>query len=173
MGLQFGTVGEWIAGAAAAAGLFFTGLEIRASKVERKLEEERRRADELNRRMAMARAVGVQAIPSCDARGRWSVRYQVHNAGDYPIDNVVLVVGDPGAETMSLADQVGTVIEVVLGTVLPNQSVEDTVDLNFTREPAFGDLTRLSGLLFTDTWNQPWFRGPGVLEKQPSSPRVC
>lgn len=93
--------------------------------------------------------------------------------GDYPIDNAVLVVVDPGADHVRPGEQSGTAMELVLGTVMSKQTASGTQEVRFTAEPAFGELLGLASLLFTDTWNQTWHRGSMILERRSHPPRIC
>lgn len=167
----WGSIGEWFAGFAAAGGAVFAGMEIHSSRKQREEEAEQRRVLEEQHREAMARAVGVQGIPIREKK-RWMLKYTVHNGGEFPIDDVVLVVSDPGVSGAP-QEQTGTAIEVVLGTVMSGQSVQEEVELRFSREPAFSESTRLTGVLFTDTWNQSWYRAPGYLVKRAAPARTC
>lgn len=167
----WGSVGEWIAGLAAAGGLFFAAQEIHLSRQQRVEEAEKRRSEEEEHREAMARAVAVQGIPN-KYKKRWILKYTVYNGGRFPIDDVVLVVSDPGREG-DPQDQTGTVIEVVIGSIMPGQTVQDEIEVPFTREPAFAERTRLTGVLFTDTWKQSWYKAPGYLIKRNSPARTC
>lgn len=167
----WGSVGEWIAGLAAAGGLLFAAQEIHLSRQQRVEEAEKRRAEEEEHREAMARAVGVQGVPNKQKK-RWTLKYTVHNGGQFPIDDVVLVVSDPGREG-NPQDQTGTAIEVVIGSIMPGQTVQDEIEVPFTREPAFAEMTRLTGVLFTDTWKQSWYKAPGCLVKRTSPARTC
>ena len=87
------------------------------------------------------------------------------NGGDYPIDNVVLVVADPGAEYVDLAQQQGTAVQRVLGTMLPKETQESAVEVTFTSDPVFGQCNSMAQVLFLDTWNESCARGPMVLER--------
>lgn len=181
---EWGTVGEWVGGLAASLGLVFAAWEIRASTRERHAAEARRVADEEERREAMARSVSVRADlgvePTTDLPGpptggpcAYRMSYRLHNGGEFPIDDVVLVVADPGADAPSLQDQKGTALELVVGTVASGDTEEGEELVTLTERPAFEELTSLAGVLFTDTWGTHWFRAPGVLERRNSAPRIC
>lgn len=184
MTVEWGTVGEWMSGAAASVGLAFAALEIHASRGQRRDEEERRVAAEIERREAMARAVGVTGIPqrvdrSVYERGdpppeaeRWKVEYTVHNGGEYPIDKVVVeVLAVGGGESEEWRPRAA--VEVVVGTVLGKQTYEGSVEFGLGREPAFAELTNMVSVNFTDTWNQSWHRAPGVLEPRDHPAHTC
>jgi hypothetical protein len=172
LALQWGTVGEWVGGLATAGGLVFAALEIRATRRDRLAEERRRISETDAHREAMARAVGVNALPVLDQEGNWEVEYEIFNGGSYPIDNVMLVVADPGVDH-DPTEQRGTALELVLGTVLPGRPVTGRQPLSFTADPVFAQVTHLAALLFTDTWDQHWARGPGVLRRRLDPPRSC
>lgn len=95
------------------------------------------------------------------------------NGGDYPIDNVVLVVADPGAVDSDPLRQLGTAAECVIGTILPKETIEDEMTVLFAADPAFGELTALALVLFSDTWNCHWARGPMLLERRETTARSC
>ena len=157
--LEISTV---VGGIAAAATL--VGMAAKPLLSRRKNRDERER---------MARAVGVQAIASQDDTGQWFVDYTVHNGGRYPIDNAVLVVADPGAEDCRPVDQMGTAVEVVLGSIMPKETVKDRTHVHFTAEPAFGEVASLGMVLFTDAWHEHWARSPMGLERRPYPARSC
>jgi len=85
----------------------------------------------------------------------------------------MLVVADPGADYIDLSQQRGTAIELVIGTVLPKETQEDETEVYFSRRPAFGELNSLAQVLFVDTWNQSWVRGPMLLERTAGPARSC
>ena len=122
----------------------------------------------------MARSVSVQAIPSQRRDDSWFADYEIHNGGDYPIATAVLVVGDPWAEDYRPLEQVGTAAELVVGTVAAGRTVTGTLDhLHFRAAPAFGELTALASLLFTDVWGQFWAVSAAGIEKRDGPPRIC
>lgn len=176
--MDWGTVGEWVGGLAAAGGLFFAGWEIRRSR-------EQRESDEHEHRQAMARSVSVTAdfgtaepfVLHDDQPEaiRVPAAIAVHNGSDYPIDNVVAVIGDPWKPGYDPSRQIGTAAEVIFGTIPAKSSRDDTRSegVVFSAEPAFGEWPNLSGVLFTDTWGKHWWRAPGVLEARESPPRIC
>jgi hypothetical protein len=169
---QWGNVGEWVGGLGAAGGLFFAAIQIRQASLTRAAEAERREDDEQERREAQARSVALFSLAG-ERDGKHFVKYRLMNGGDYPIDNVVLVVADPGADYIDLSQQRGTAIELVIGTVLPKEVQEDETEVHFTRLPAFGELNSLAQVLFVDTWNQSWVRGPMLLERTTAPARSC
>jgi hypothetical protein len=170
--IQWGTLGEWVGGGATAAGLFFAAYEIRSSKRQRETEDANRKTEELERREAMARAVGFRVVPDQDKDGQWHVRYEVNNGGDYPISNAVLVIADPG-QRGDLAEQVGTALEVVIGSIMSRKSFEGSSPIMFTRPPAFSEMLTLGGILFSDTWDQHWFSSSHGLVRRSRLPRMC
>lgn len=169
----WGPVGVWVGGLATAIGLVLTAIELRAASQQREVESERTRRAEDERREAQARAVAVSSIADQRGKNKWYIKYKIMNGGDYPIDNAVLVVADPGADEVDLADQRGAAMELVLGTVLPKELIEDEVLVRFTEEPFFVELSSLALILFTDTWDQSWARGPGRLERRDYPARTC
>lgn len=188
LALAWGTVGEWVGGLATAGGLIFAGLEIRMSMRQREAEEQRRREDEDKQRKAMARAVSINAYYEEDddyvvRQGSWAsdeikdvpwmkMEYTVHNGGEFPIHNVVVVVVDPGAEAEP-EEQRGCAKEIVIGTLAAKETVQDQSAVRFTEEPVFGELTALAGVLFTDVWGNHWYSGGGRLVERDSPPRIC
>jgi hypothetical protein len=95
------------------------------------------------------------------------------NGGDYPIDNVVLLVADPGADRVDLETQQGTSMELVIGTMLPKQTIKDELFVVLSADPAFGELNSLAQVQFVDTWGQSWIRGPFVLRQTENPARSC
>jgi hypothetical protein len=105
-----------------------------------------------------AQRVSVRAIPERTPEGNWKIPFDIHNGSDYPIENVMVVIKDPGLEG-DPTDQMGTAIELVIGTVAAGAHDTGLIDKNwlrFTRDPAFGELGYLSTLLFTDHWGNHW-----------------
>lgn len=195
--VEWGTVGEWLGGMSAALGLLFAGLQIRLATQQRRQEEKLRTSAEEIRREAMARSVSVNAyynnadtkdvlaeypwaadapsgVGQDTGESVWlKMEYRLHNGGDLPIDNVVVVVGDPSAPTYRPQAQVGTATEIVIGTLAAKETDEDQRLVRFGAEPVFGELTALAGVLFTDAWENHWYRAPGKLERCEGPPRIC
>ena len=175
--VEWGTVGEWVGGLATAGGLIFAGWQIRQDSRSRRAAEKRRIEDEEARREAMARAVSVTA--DLKRVGREKGRYvyetdcRVHNGGEFPIDDVVLVVADPAARGRDLARQHGTALEIVIGTVAAGATDGDNHKLTFSEDPPFLELTSMGGVLFTDAWGTHWYRSRGTLERREQPPRMC
>jgi hypothetical protein len=174
MDLDFGNVAEWVGGVATAAGLFFAAMQIRLASKKRAAEEARRAAADAEHREAMARAVGIRSV-SYEKDAKWHVEFSLQNGGEYPIDNVVVVITDPGSEEPRPEDQVGTALEQVIGTVLSKETLQAGPEIvHFTREPVFGEYTNLASVLFTDAWNQHWAKTPlGGLIRREGPPRIC
>ena len=161
----WGPVGTWVGGLATAGGLVFTGVQLRDARRDRREEVDRRRQDEAERREAMARSVSVDTVVH-RIGDEWVVDYTIVNGGDFPIENVVLLVADVDAVDVRPADGVGTCLQLVVGTLHHKEIVrDDHGPLRIKREPASGELTALGSLRFTDTWGQSWWRGPGRLER--------
>jgi hypothetical protein len=170
----WGDVATWVGGLATSAGLIFAAYQIRLANLQRRNEETRRIQDEGDRRVAMARAVGVRSVVKQEGPD-WFVGFTLHNGGDYPINDVVVVIIDPGAPVIAPERQQGTALEYVVGTVLPKETIsEEKYPVHFTAEPAFGEITSLGAVLFTDTWGQHWARSTlGGLTPQEHPPRIC
>lgn len=121
----------------------------------------------------MAQRVSIRAIPSQTPQGNWEAPYQIHNGGDYPIENVVIVIDDPGRDGDPL-DQSGTATELVIGPVAAGATESGRIEhMHFTREPAFAELTHLATLLFSDHWGNNWaITGTRLVERK-SPARTC
>jgi hypothetical protein len=105
-----------------------------------------------------AHRVNVRAIPERTPEGDWEIPFDIHNGSDYPIENVMVIIKDPGLEG-DPSDQMGTAVELVIGTVAAGAHDTGHIDkdwLRFTRDPAFGELGYLATLLFTDHWGNYW-----------------
>jgi hypothetical protein len=121
----------------------------------------------------MAQRVSVRAIPGQTPEGIWEVPYEVHNGSDYPIESAVLVINDPGQDGKP-EDQMGTALEVVVGTIPSGKTHEDRFGpIKFEREPIFGELPYLATLLFTDHWGNHWASTGTRLMHRRYPPRVC
>jgi len=129
----WGDVATWVSGLATSGGLIFAGLQIRDARRQRVTEDQRRVESELEQREAMARAVSVSSILDHTKDG-WIVKYTLANGGDYPIDNVVFVVADYVNDSRP-EDQVGTAVEIVIGTMHHKQIIESTHPLHLTVHP--------------------------------------
>jgi hypothetical protein len=165
----WGSIGEVLGGGGTALALLFTAFQIRAANRQRD-------QDKLEYREAMARAVSVSSTADdADHPGVWRIDYTIHNGSQFPLDGPLLLVVDVGAEEVSPGEQIGTATQLVLSTVHPGQTIHDHVDVGFTNdaEPAFGELTGLVSLIFTDAWDQTWLRGPCVLERRTYPARIC
>lgn len=188
LAVQWGTVGEWVGGLATTGGLVFAGWQILLTRQERQKEEQRRLISEQQYREAMARSVSVQAAYEttntaeihehhpCVAEDHWTwyrAVYHIHNGGDYPIDNVVLLFRDPGSPDEIDDPQAGASCELVIGTLAAKGAAEGGHIVHFGREPYFAEITNLAGLLFTDTWSTHWHRAPNTLERREHPPRIC
>jgi hypothetical protein len=169
--IVWGSVGEWVGGLAAAAGLFFAGYEIRAAKQERAREEEQRREDLRLEREAMARAVSITASVADATEGEIATRYaradrgclpehsvwylltySIHNGGSLPIDDVVLSAGDVPVLPEQREALVSPESQEVIGTVAAGATVTGSKVTFFYGEPAFGEFPYLASLRFTDAW---------------------
>lgn len=191
--IEWGTVGEWVGGLAAALGLAFAAYEIRASIAQRREEEARRVKDERIRREAMARAVSVSTTPRdvdlrtvaeayrwadihrlADEGGQWyHLEYSIHNGGDLPINNVVLFAGDVQVSAHEQSDLTHPSSQTVIGTIAAGATEQDSSITFFRAEPALGELTSLAYIEFTDAWSQSWRRRPGELVRTETAPRIC
>jgi hypothetical protein len=121
----------------------------------------------------MARRVSVRAIPSQTPDGKWEAPYEIHNGSDYPIHDVVLVINDPGQEG-DPADQMGTAVELVVGTIGAGAAAEGRIDhMHFTRDPVFGELPYLATLLFRDESGNYWATSAKGLTHRRYPPRIC
>jgi hypothetical protein len=170
----WGNIAEWVGGLATALALLFAAIQIREAKEQRIAEERHRVAAELEHREAMARAVGVRSV-TYEENGSWYIDYALQNGGEYPIDNVVVVITDPGSPETRPEDQAGTALEAVIGTVLSKEIIRETRNkVAYSREPVFGESTNLASILFTDTWGAHWAKTPlGGLIHRDQLPRIC
>jgi len=175
--VAWGSVPDWVAGVGAAVGLGFAGWEIRRSREQREHEASAAELAEAERRETMARSVGVRAEVANhgdEHEPRWMVSYKVFNGGSHPISAAVLIVLDPGSDEPDPAAQRGNALEDVIGTILPGETIQEgPIQVEFEREPVFGELTHLGGLLFMDVWGQTWFSRGTDLEKRDHMARIC
>ncbi len=85
----------------------------------------------------------------------------------------MVVIDDPGSEDRA-EEQMGTAAEIIIGTVAAGEAIERRADhVHFSREPYFGELTRLAVIFFTDRRDNNWVTGRGTLELNPHPPRMC
>lgn len=121
----------------------------------------------------MARAVSISSSVIEEKGGRYRVEYSLMNGSDYPIDTVVLLVASYDERECEPAEQSGCAAELVIGTMYSKQLIKDSVPVQFDHEPPFVMLTAMASVLFTDSWNQTWWRGPGYLERRNHPARIC
>jgi hypothetical protein len=120
----------------------------------------------------MAQRVGVRAVPSKTDDGKWEVAYSVHNGGDYPINTLLLAVNDPGQDGRP-EDQMGTAVEVVMGSINAGEISQGRTHVHFKAEPSFGELTYMAAVLFSDHWGNHWATKGGEVMRRPYPARVC
>lgn len=171
----WGPVGTWVGGIATSLGLLFTGKQIRDANRQRAQDEQRRQDEEVERREAMARAVSVSSSLAGREGEKEVIEYVVVNGSDYPIDNVVIRINDPGGYFGSYHDGDDFIPrEIVVGTMYSKQVIEDSYEPREVKpELPFALVTGMATIHFTDPWDQSWERGPGMLEKRDAPPRMC
>jgi hypothetical protein len=117
----------------------------------------------------MALRVSVRAMPQRNpANGQWEVPYRVQNGSRYPINSVMVGVRDPGQDRGP--DDPGTAAMIVIGTIGIGEVVEGVAtDVNFSRDPYFGEMTELASVLFSDRWGNHWdvYRGGAMKREHP------
>lgn len=120
----------------------------------------------------MARAVSISTLAAEQEGNRWEIDYAIVNGGDYPIENVVLLVTDLTPDS-DPKQQKYMAFELVVGTMHQKQTIKDKLTVHLSSAPAFAELTALGSLRFTDSWGNSWWRGPGELSPTPDPPRIC
>jgi hypothetical protein len=171
--MGWGNVAEWVAATATVLGFGGAIAQLRLSRSDSIRARGQEEQDELDRREAMARAVGVKSSWQPDERGRpptdqdglMPVQVEVLNSGPYPISSAVLELA---------SDDENLPMSVVYGTILPGEHLKDTHLVRRT-EVVFGELTGGATLVFTDTYGQHWssstsWRG---LERRDQPARIC
>lgn len=87
---------------------------------------------------------------------------------------MVLVVADLAAPECDPANQLGTALELIVGTVGVDETIEDQHEVRFRDDaPVFSDFTRLGGLLWTDADGAHWFASGADVRRTPLPPRLC
>lgn len=181
--IEWGNVGEWVGGVSAAIAVAFAGYELRRVRTDRQQAE-------TEHREAMARAVSVsaeypQTTQSKIARANamrehgqdavyLGVKGEVHNGGDYPIDDVIVYIADFNHQDSLPGHEGRNALEYGLGTVAARSMTsfaEPSVE--FVGEPIFGEITSMAAVRFTDAWGTHWYRAARVLEQRESPPRWC
>ena len=167
--MEAGSWAEWVAALFTGGGLIFAAYQIRQARTEAQAARQRDYELEEQRREAMAQAVGVTASwqpgpdggPPSGHDGLMPVRTQVLNAGPFPISGAVLVL-----------DCDNYPMEIVYGTILPGQHIEDTHKAR-RREVVFAEMLGGATLLFTDVYGTHWARTPYVLERRDQPALIC
>lgn len=165
-----GSVADWVqAGGTIVALAGLTYAVARGRSEARTLESEKR--------LAMARAVGVKSHVLTDEGPAGSIRvyYEVRNSSAYPVDDLVLIVDDEvSGEDQGDVNHSQHAVELVFGTVLAGDSESGHVDVPVSGPvQSFRFMNAPAYIQFVDCWAQPWERGPGVLRALDSPPRVC
>lgn len=171
--MEWGNAAEWVAAVATVLGFGGAIAQLRLNRSDSNRAREQEHEDELDRREAMARAVGVKSLWQPNERGRppaghdglMPVHVEVLNSGPYPITGAVLELA---------SDDEDHPLGVVYGTILPGEHLKDTHMVRRT-EVVFGELTGGATLVFTDTYGQHWssstsWRG---LERRDQHARIC
>lgn len=157
-----GNLAEWLAAIFTGAGFGAAVFQLRQGRIEAKARESHAYEQEVLRREAMARAVGVSVIwDQPNSEGLAIARTEIVNAGPYPISTAVLRLVADGAP-----------YEVVIGTILPGQHLTDQQQVP-RAELSFGEITYGATLLFTDTYGEHWARTGDSLERRDTPPRLC
>lgn len=121
-----------------------------------------------------ARRVNIRCIPTTTVDGVWYAPIRITNGSDYAINTVVAIVSDPGSSVDNAVEQMESAGEAVIGNMAAGEVVENDFDhLHFSEEPAFGELTYLGVLLFTDCWGQSWATNGPKWWRRSHPARVC
>lgn len=129
-------------------------------------------ANEEQAREAMARAVGIKsnwhpAPDGCPPNGDGliPVDVEIMNSGPYPITGAVLFLA---------TDHEDIPMQVVYGTVVPGERLEDTFTVKRS-EITSGELTGGATLVFTDTYGTNWSSSTSWqgLERRKDPARIC
>lgn len=123
---------------------------------------------------AQAHRVQFRAVLDSSEDSEFIVRYRIHNGSSSPIEDVMLVVADPGAPQCDPANQVGTALELIVGAVGVDETIEDEHVVSFRHDsPVFAEHTRLGGLIWTDHDGAHWFSSGAQVRRNPYPPRLC
>jgi hypothetical protein len=157
---------------AAWAGVIVTGggfglavWQLAASRKDNRVAEQRRRDDETERRLAMARAVAVKVMwkDSAQRNGTASAQFTLLNSSPFPISGVRVDL--PG-------DGPGGGMQIVVGSVLPGEEVVETYEIKRESIP-FSSLTSGVTAHFTDVYGTHWARTPRDIEERPYPAPIC
>lgn len=159
--IDWGSVPDWCAAIFTGLGFGAAVYQLRRARLDQDDARKAAQVHETERREAMARAVGVSISWGDSAEGVTAAKVEVVNSGPFPIHGVVLIIE---------ADEYP--MEVVIGTLLPGRSVEDTYLVDRS-EPAFAELTSGAQVRFTDTYGKHWSRTPDDLQREDSPARIC
>lgn len=164
--LERPNLAAWVQALGTLVALFALVFEVFRRNGDRKKEQAEHRA-------AMARSVEItSSLKRQTTANRFSVTYKVKNFAAYPVHDLKVVVPDWDD---SPAAQPHNVLEIVVGTLLPNESDSDRdVEVKLTSTPgAFRFYNGPAQIEFVDVWGQPWRAGAGLIEKMDHMPRVC
>lgn len=109
-----------------------------------------------------------------DSADEAKVIYRIHNGSSAPITDAIVVVADPGNPECDPENQVGNTIEVIVGSVGVDETIEDSHSLKFRSDgPVYSDLTRLGGLIWTDQQGNHWYSSGATVRRKNLPPRLC
>lgn len=128
--------------------------------------------DEVGAAKGLARRVAFSSMVHSTEQG-FQLKYRIHNGTDSLIDGVVVAVADPGMPDCSPDHQTDCALELVIGTVGPGETIEDTVGVQFTVEPVFVETPYMATLLWTDVDDNHWAACGTELRRRMLRARTC
>ena len=121
-----------------------------------------------------AAQVGFTSIVDRDESGQSTIEYRIHNGSPSTIDSVVLVVPDYVAHPDASPDnQHGCAIELVIGPVAANQTIEGSVEFFMHWEPVFSELQYAGHLIWSDNRENHWSACGSRLQRRWLRARTC
>jgi len=163
--MDSGSWAEWASALLTGAGLAAAVYQLAAGRRDGQRAERRRIDEEQERRLAMARAVGVKvhwSRPDPVDKQQARAEFEVLNSSPYPISGV----------RVDLECDVPGNYQLVVGTILPGERVADRKTVPRT-ELAFSQLTYGVKVHFTDVYGNHWTRTPEYVAPQESAARIC
>ena len=176
--VQWGTAADWAAAIGTVLAFGAALWVIYRERVDRKLEELRRREEDSRRRRAQAQSIAVwlegELMPDGSQENDDTI-VKIRNVSGSPVDNCVAHVLHPiGGPNDDPEHPDHARWEVHIGTLPPGETISDTVSRDWINPELIVFPGLVAQVAFTDSEGVHWMRqANGTLEERESPPRMC